>query len=214
MLEIKLTPKHAGVVIWGDIWALNGVYELIHRVNENSPIIENKEGFFLGLAYDLRKAFEGQRKKDKREFFEDRCRIYGVEILWPVIVSQVGLLRASMAFIPTTRHAQSIAYELESLIESAAREDLPGREEQIMEQMRRIGEAQTHVEKVIESRCHYFIDFPPKDRLRMLPAVLDSLDPMFEIMGGRRVSADPSAAIPRTTFAKYTDDLEWPEFKW
>ncbi len=214
MLEFKLTPKHAGVVIWGDIWALHRVHELIHKINENSPIIENKEGFFLGLAYDFRKAYEGQRKKDKREFFEDSCHIYGVDILWPVLVSQVGLMRASMAFMPTTRQDQSIAYELEWLIESAAREALPGREEQIMELMHRIGEAQSHVEEVIDSRCHYFIDLPPNNRLKMLPKVLESLDPMFEFMGGRSFTAGRTTAIPHAAFEKYTDDLQWPEFKW
>src|SRR5208283_610110 len=50
MIEFELTPKHAGIVIWGDTWSLQAMYELIHKINESSPIIEDKEGFFLGLA--------------------------------------------------------------------------------------------------------------------------------------------------------------------
>jgi len=123
MIEFELTPKHAGIVIWGDTWSLQAMYELIHKINESSPIIEDKEGFFLGLA-------------------------------------------------------------------------------------------QSHVEKVINSRCRYFIDLPPKERLKMLPAVLESLDPMYEILGKHFAAGRPDA-ISVATFKRYADDsLEWPEFRW
>ena len=62
MLQFKLTPKHAGVEIWGDTWALRQLHELVHRVNEESPLIENKEGLFLALHTIFAKRTKGNGK--------------------------------------------------------------------------------------------------------------------------------------------------------
>ncbi|WP_329099979.1 DUF6904 family protein [Pseudomonas aeruginosa] len=68
MLEYKLTPHHAGVALWGDFAALDKLHEFIHHVVEESVYIEDKEGFVLGLAYDVRKAFQGQRTQGYRSY--------------------------------------------------------------------------------------------------------------------------------------------------
>ena len=94
MLEYKLTPHHAGMVLWGDFATLHRLHEFIHHLVEESRYIEDKEGFVLGLAYDVRKAFQGSRHRDYRDYpDDDRCRVYGVEILWPLILVQVSVLR-------------------------------------------------------------------------------------------------------------------------
>lgn len=139
MLQFELTKKNAGVIIWGDTWTLHEVYDFIHKINDNSPIIKNKESFVLSLAYEIRHAFDGMRKKDVRERFEDKCPIYGFEVLWPELVAQIGLLRASMSFVPCNRSDQAIMYELENLIEMAATKALPGSHEQVTYEMGRIG---------------------------------------------------------------------------
>ena len=100
MLEFELTRHHTGLILWGDYWSLERLHELIHEIAAESPVIEDKEGLVLGLAYDVRKAFEGQRRQAKRKHHTDTCKIYGVEILWPVVLVQVGLLRQAMAFVP------------------------------------------------------------------------------------------------------------------
>lgn len=101
------------------------LYDFVSRVVENSPVIHDKEGFVLGLCYDLRKAYEGQRSEDWRYTDEDRCRIYGVEVLWPLLLIQMGVLRHAMSFIPTSRLDQAIMYELEHVVESALRAAVP-----------------------------------------------------------------------------------------
>ena len=168
MLEFKLTRHHAGLVLWGDYAALERAHGLVHRVVEESPVIDDKEGFVLGLAYDLRKAFEGQRSKAFRSDPDgSRCRIYGVEILWPVILVQVGLLRQAMGFIVTNRLDQSIMFELEHVVETAVRAAEPGRADEILEWMGRVGSAPySHLAAVLDSRCRYFIECPPTKRGR------------------------------------------------
>ena len=215
MLEFELTPKHAGIRLWGDTWTLQRIHEVLHKINEQSPVIEDKEGFFLGLAYDIRKAYEGQREKKTRTFFEDKYKIYGVEILWPVLIAQVGLLREAMSFVPTTRNDQIVAYELEYLIECAANKALPGRGEEIISLMYRIGSYQKHIEEVLDSRCRYFIDLPLAKRLKMLPSILESFNPMFDFRSKRSFAVPGLDKLSPEDFEKYQDEsLNWPEFEW
>ncbi len=66
MLQFDLTKRHAGIVLWGDTWSLRAVHDLVPKVNEESPVVTHKESLLLGLAYDVRKAYEGQREKAVR----------------------------------------------------------------------------------------------------------------------------------------------------
>ncbi|CAH2934444.1 MAG: hypothetical protein CPSOU_6551 [uncultured Paraburkholderia sp.] len=184
------------------------MHELVHKVNEESPAIRDKEGFMLGLAYDVRKAYEGQRETAVREYFDDRCPIYGVQVLWPAIIANVALLRAAMAFIPTDRKDQSVMYALEHLVEQALRAALPTGAEQILEQMRRI-EPSTHIDDVIDSRCGYFVSLPPKQRLAQLATVLASLDPMH----GFHAQHSLHAVRSRTSIAAsgHRGSLHWSD---
>jgi hypothetical protein len=214
MLEVTLTKKIAGVEIWRDSYSLRAAHEMIHRVNQDSPVIQNKEGFLLGLAYDLRKAYEAQRQRQRRWRGEgkERCSIYGVQILWPVLIPQVGLLHEAIAFIPTTRRDQAIVYELEALIEEAVRSALPGQEALILAQMQSIGAEHHLIEDLVDSRCRYFIGLPPAQRLKQLPALLDTFDSSYEFLADRVEGASDSLISP--------DEFDeaasggWPEFEW
>jgi len=186
----------------------------VHKVNEESPVVQNKEGFLLGLAYDVRKAYEGQREKTVREHFEDRCPIYGVQILWPAIISQVALLRGAMAFIPTDRMDQSVMYELEHLVQRAVREASPAGADGILAQMRRLGEAHAHVEAVIDSRCGYFVSLPPKQRIPQLAMLLASLDSIYGFRGETAPRNHMANVIAPNSFDPYTAGAEWPRFQW
>ena len=213
MLEFKLTRHHAGLVLWGDYAALDRVYEFVYRVVNESPVIEEKDGFVLGLAYDLRKAFEGQRSKAFRSNPDgSRCRIFGVEILWPVILAQVGMLRQAMGFMPTNNLDQSIMFELEHVVETALRSADPGRAGELLEWTRRVGLAPyAHLAAVLDSRCLYFIECPAAKRLATLPRLMETFDPMYALLaqGGAVMRA---GIIPPDAFSD--GDRPWPDFKW
>jgi len=213
MLEFKLTRHHAGLVLWGDYAALDRVYEFVYRVVNESPVIEEKDGFVLGLAYDLRKAFTGQRNKAFRSIPDgSRCRIFGVEILWPVILAQVGMLRQAMGFMPTNNLDQSIMFELEHVVETALRSADPGRAGELLEWTRRVGLAPyAHLAAVLDSRCLYFIECPAAKRLATLPRLMETFDPMYALLaqGGAVMRA---GIIPPDAFSD--GDRPWPDFKW
>ncbi|MBC2774995.1 hypothetical protein H6M51_19225 [Rhizobium sp. AQ_MP] len=62
MLSYSLLKNHAGILLVGDHTSLTWLHEVVHEVNDRSPVIIDKEGSFLGLAYDVRKALERQRE--------------------------------------------------------------------------------------------------------------------------------------------------------
>ncbi len=63
MLDFKRVKSHAGMKLVGDYSTLRGLHELIHKVASSSPLLReaSQSEFLLGLAYDVRKAFEQQR---------------------------------------------------------------------------------------------------------------------------------------------------------
>ncbi len=65
MMTSEKLPRYEGLRLMGSAGSLREFHALLHDVNERSVIIRDKEGFFLALAYDVRKAYEGQRTKRK-----------------------------------------------------------------------------------------------------------------------------------------------------
>ncbi len=119
MLRYELTPNNAGFVLWGDSEALDELHQLIHFLVDESPLIEGKDGFMLSLAYDIRKAREGCRRTEQYEYEgHDTYNIYGVELLWPLILIQLALFRRSMAYIEVNKKQLSLMY---SRLSSVAR---------------------------------------------------------------------------------------------
>lgn len=209
MLEYKLTPHHAGVALWGDFAALRRLHGFVHHVVEESGYIEDEEGFVLHLAYDVRKASEGRRSQDYRAYSgDDRCRIYGAEVLWPMLLVQVGVLRQAMAFIPTNKLDHAIMFELEHVVESAVREAMPILADEVIHRIGCIGSASyMHLDSVLDSRCRYFAGLPAKQRLKVLPKLMETFDPMYEF------TAEPRpGAIPSNAFVSNADG--WPDFEW
>lgn len=54
MYSYNALKNAAGIALFSDYLSLRQANEIIHDVNERSPLIRDKDGFFLGLAYDLR----------------------------------------------------------------------------------------------------------------------------------------------------------------
>nr|QTX14213.1 hypothetical protein [Klebsiella pneumoniae] len=68
-------------ILWGDSEALNELHELIHYIVDESPLIKVKDGFMLSLAYDIRKAREGNRRVEQHQYDQhDTYKLYGVEL--------------------------------------------------------------------------------------------------------------------------------------
>lgn len=110
LLSYRLLKNHAGILLIGDYTSLRWLHEVVHDVNERSPLVRDKEGMFLGLAYDVRKAYERQREIIQPPAHHQEMGVrYGVQILWPVLLLQHRMLRLSLAFLTIrARHRPSL----------------------------------------------------------------------------------------------------------
>src|SRR3546814_6203202 len=92
MLSYQLLKNHAGLLLVGDYTSLRLLHQVVHDVNERSPLIKDDESPFLGLAYDARKAYQSEREiLPAPQSYEEMGTRYGVQILWPVLlVQQIG----------------------------------------------------------------------------------------------------------------------------
>ena len=212
MLNYELTPNHTGFVLWGDYATLKKLQEFVYKVVEESILIEDKEGFILGLAYDARKAFQGERRESHVDNDGDQNKIFGVEVLWPVILIQVGVLRHAMAFMICNRLDQATMFELEHVVELAARAAIPSTADEIIHSVYQIGTMPyQHIDAVLNSRCCYFIELPAQQRMSLLPKLMETFNPMYDFLAKQNHVKRPAIISP-DAFAE--GDREWPDFDW
>lgn len=210
MLRYELTPNNAGFVLWGDSAALDELHQLIHYIVEESPLIEIKDGFILSLAYDIRKAREGCRRTEQHQFEgQDTYQLYGVELLWPLVLLQMAILRRSMAYVQTDKKQLSVMYATEYVLESALAELFPESHGEIMKMARNASDSDAEwLEDNIDRRCSYFIQLAPEFRTQLLCKILSSMDSLWS-----KYTRDPQnnkmlRAINNTA-PDWPDDINW-----
>jgi len=214
MLSYSLLKNHAGILLVGDHTSLTWLHEVVHDVNDRSPIVIDKEGSFLGLAYDVRKAFERQREViQPPKHFEEIGVRYGVQILWPVLLLQQRLLRQSLAFLSHTVKTQSITYALEAIIEDALREDFGAQAERIIDLWQRLDPAPPEVFDLIDSRGGIFCSCTKAQRKASFAQLLSSFDPMYDRFYPMRLKNADKNLISPAEFAVW-ENAEWPDPRW
>ena len=120
MLYSEATKHGSGLQLYGDYFDLRDLHETVSNLCLGAPLEPRFSGLVMGLAYDLRKAYEGFR--DAKFFGLDgdtRCKYFGAKILWPMYLPQIGLLRWAAAYHSTSRADQANLLRLEHLAEHA-----------------------------------------------------------------------------------------------
>ena len=209
MLDYQLLKNHAGILLVGDYHSLTELHEVVHDVNDRSPLLLQDDGPFLGLAYDVRKAYEQQREiLQPPEGFEEIGVRYGVEILWPVLLVQHRMLRVSLGYLDHSRRHQAITYALEAVIEDALREDFGMQGQTIIDHWLRLDPVIDIFEK-LDSRGAMFCSWSKTERNQRFASLLSSFDVMFGIEGVQQTAGSVS---PREL--KRWEGVEWPDPNW
>jgi hypothetical protein len=214
MLTYDLLKNHAGILLCGDFRTLQTLHEVVHEVNDKSPLIRNKEGSFLGLAYDARKAYERQRRViEPPQHFEEVGIRYGVEILWPVLLMQSRMLRASLAFIDSTKKQQAIAFSLESVIEEAIDDDFGASGPLIRERWERLDPAHPALEARLDSRGAQFCAWTKAERKAKFAGLLASFDPTYDTLYSHWLKSGEVGLVAPEELDALTG-TEWPDPRW
>ncbi|WP_367190395.1 hypothetical protein [Burkholderia sp. Ed8] len=184
MLWYRLLKNRAGILLTGDHDSLHELYEIVHDVNERSPLLREEDGPFLGLAYDVRKAYEQQREILQPPKGHEEIGVrYGVEILWPVLLVQHRMLRVSLGYLDHSRRHQAITYALEAVIEAGLREDFATEGQTIVDYWLQIDPTSDIFQK-LDSRGALFCSWTKAERKRRFASLLLSFHFMYEYSSG------------------------------
>jgi len=190
MLSYRLLKNHGGIILIGDYDTLKVLHEVIHDVNERSPLVRDVEGVFIGLAYDVRKAFERQREIiEPPKNFEEQGVQYGVKILWPVLLAQHRILRTSLSFIDSGKNHQAVTYALEWVIETALQDDFEDLAPLIKDKWLQLDPQVPSLEEKIGSRAAQFCAWSKSERKGHIVNLLDSLFSSYPHIYKMRVKA-------------------------
>jgi hypothetical protein len=214
LLSYHLLKNHAGVLLIGDYTSLRWLHEVIHDVNERSPLVKDKEGMFLSLAYDVRKAYEQQREiLQPPQHFEEIGIRYGVKILWPVLLLQHRMLRLSLAFLNHTAKTQAMVYALEAIIEEALREDFGAQGDRVVAFWQRLDPAHPAVFDMLRSRGAIFCSWTKTQRRANFQQLLTSFDPMYDSYYVLRLQRGEKNLLSPGELVLW-DNVEWPDPRW
>ena len=92
MLTVRTTEKLTGVTVSGTYGELNALYDALSNVTgeeESYPELEACRIRVLGLCYDIRHAYQGDRNRGKNEYGEE---IFSFEYLWPELIFVFAVL--------------------------------------------------------------------------------------------------------------------------
>ncbi len=125
MIQAYPTKHGTGVAIFGDYGDLNALYETVHKIadslDESNKFQKGQHQLLMNLAYEIRKAFSGNRLKEKFMYDGDGESVgfYGFQIVWTDILIFISVLRHNAGYFQTNKLHQGSLYYLEYIVEKA-----------------------------------------------------------------------------------------------
>lgn len=178
--NIEPAKRNGGFVLWGSDADFRALHSFVMGVSEHSSVLD-AEGLTIALAYDLRKAYEGQREIDRKQIGNDTLTLYGVEQVWPTFITQVALLRTGLGYCPSSKEQQGNMYLLEHFMDQAVRATFPAQAEDILDSAQRlVGTAESGIAPLLGSRVSYFLSSTATKRRNELYLLLSSLHPYYK----------------------------------
>lgn len=215
MLSYRLLRNHAGLMLIGDYTSLRLLHEVVHEVNDRSPLIKEESGPFLALAYDVRKAYEQQREvvappPERQEIGTQ----FGVKILWPVLLVQQRMLRVSLSYLDSSKWLQAMTYALEGVIEDGLKDDFGIKDaSSLIYWWQRIDPVDPGLFDRLDSRGAIFCSWSKAERKRQFGALLSSFDPRYEQSYAYRTRVEELDSLSPTNLARWSK-VEWPPPRW
>lgn len=217
MLVSRPTKFGAGITLGGDYLDLTRLHETVHSLAaETGPLSAHHYEFALGLAYDLRKAYEGKRDRWPSDDAAHE-NYFAVNILWPNFLVQLGMLRSACAYMPTDRRIQSHLYALEACAAEALAEYDPAVGAMCMRWLANFNllHDSFSLEFVTQQNREFLYGASQgKARFRRLPRLLDEISPFSSAYQDFERTVSKQAHAQGARPQDMIDLSEWPDFKW
>jgi len=218
MIYAEPTKKGVGVSLCGDTLDLWSLHSTIHDLMSTSPHNEDFTNTILGLAYDVRHAYQGDRETITREIGPDSFVTYfKFNVPWTYILFVVRYLRECVGYSDCNKEHQSNIYRLEHEIEKALVEydEKVGRS--AIEEYKRLSWFSSEYLPNFVSECtneYMHGGASGKMRFRRLPftiRMLDERSPEYKAYHNQVLDeARKQNVHPSQVF----DTREWPEMEW
>lgn len=182
MIQAYPTKNGTGISIFGDYGDLNGLYETVHHIaNSLDEFNKFQKGQFkllMNFAYEIRKAYSGQRLKEKFTYpnVDEIVDYYGFQLVWTDVLIFINVLRHNSGYIQTDKLHQANLYLLEYVVEKALLEYDAQGGNSIKELItRRINILDKYVFLIYQSlHITYVSDKSGKTRFRKIPDLVAS----------------------------------------
>lgn len=218
MLFGEPTKKGAGLTLWGDYNDLNNLYETISKISDAVILEGSLSDFVLGLCYDIRHAYQNMRESKEFGIDElDNVKYYGVKILWPYFLIQIGLIRRASGYTTTTNEDQSNLYRLEHIAETALKQASIKNAEECIYWLKHFSGLSNdyHIQFLDEITFRFiFDDTINKKRINRLPLILKMVSPLSKEYKDFHEQLLKIAKEKGCHPDALTDLKEWPEFIW
>ena len=218
MLTSAPTKHGAGIKFYGDYYDLSAIHETIHKIAGQSWVEEGFSDYMLGLAYDFRKALEGKREKlNLGTDALDKVKYRGCSVLWPHVLTQVGMIRHHAAYHTTDHKDQACLYLLEDCIITSLLAFDANVGKSCAEWLIRFRPFPNSYlfSFVTDVCCHRFLfEVPEKRRFAELPEVLRMIDWCSPEYKSHCELIEKAAKKLKTHPGKVKMSGEWPSFRW
>ncbi|ALO17217.1 hypothetical protein L21SP5_03614 [Salinivirga cyanobacteriivorans] len=125
MLQGYPTKGGTGISIFGNYGDLRSLYSTVHEIanslDEYNERLKAQHLLLMNFAYEIRKAYSGNRLTDKLVFEGDdkEMHYYGFNCVWTDILIFIATLRYNAGYIQTGKLYQANLYMLEYVVEKA-----------------------------------------------------------------------------------------------
>jgi hypothetical protein len=212
------TKQGAGFTLAGDVNDFIDLHEAIHYLApENGVMSDFHREFVLSLAYEIRHAYQGDRRIEIYGSHEKKIEYFAVDLLWPTFLMQLGILRSVAAYVPTTKAMQATLFRLEACVEDA----LDSKDAKVAK------ECKIWLAEFVSLPRDYLINFISEQsrnfvfssstaigRLKKLSNILHEMLPYSISYKTYEKEINNIAKQKNCEPTHLYDSGEWPEFKW
>lgn len=222
MIQAYPTKNGTGVSIYGDYGDLNGLFETVHHIanslDEYNKFQKGQFQLLMNFAYEIRKAYQGQRLKEKLTYSgdDDKVDYYGFQIVWTDVLIFTNVLRHNAGYLQTDKLHQANLYLLEYVIEKALLDYDAKGGNSIKEFIAcRINILDKNVFLIYQAlHIKYVTDKPGKTRFRKIPNLIASHFSTYSIDYKNLITSLQISAQQQNCDLVDLEFSDFPEIRW
>lgn len=115
------TKYGTGIEIYGDCYDLRSLHQVLHNIDQHIGELSFDGDFYMGLAYEVRKAYTGNRLEKIIGHYSEEP-YYGFQFSWPDILLTLNLLRQRVGYMGNFHEVNAHLFALEHITMEALKQ--------------------------------------------------------------------------------------------